>query len=200
MCHLSNACLSLADTFICTHFCHWIRNITKRVCLTFERFGEWVKGRPSKGTRNSVNMQKWPAQNGQQKPATCFAKLLQNEWNNDAARFTTLESTCLATSQVTRSCCSKMRAVLLFATKSIQCCAFHRPKAKLFCNKWRNSRVWRDSRVILSNQKSVFTQLTTTWFVPRKVWTMVVKRATLLFHSLCSNVSKQAARFFFGPL
>ena len=27
MCHLSNTSLSLADTFICTHFCHWIRNI-----------------------------------------------------------------------------------------------------------------------------------------------------------------------------
>ena len=36
-------------------------------------------------------MQKWPAQNGQQKPATCFETLLQNEWNSDIARFTTLE-------------------------------------------------------------------------------------------------------------
>ena len=61
-------------------------------CLTFERFSEWVKGRPSKGTRNSINMQKRPAQNGQEKRATCFETLLQNEWNNDVARFTTLES------------------------------------------------------------------------------------------------------------
>ena len=103
MCHLSNASLSLADTFICTHFCHWIRNTKKKSnnffhisppfsCLPFEHFSEWVKGRPSKGTRNSVNMQKWPAQSRQQKGTTCFERLLQNEWNNDVARFTTLES------------------------------------------------------------------------------------------------------------
>ena len=35
MCHLSNASLSLADTFICTHFCHWIRNAKKRVKISF---------------------------------------------------------------------------------------------------------------------------------------------------------------------
>ena len=74
------------------------------------------------------------------------------------------------------------------------CHAFHRPKANLFCNKWRNSRVSRASRIIWSNQKSVFTQLATTWFVLRKVWTMVVKCATLLFHSFCRSVSKQVAR------
>ena len=43
--------------------------------------------------------------------------------------------------------------------KVFSSCAFYRPKANLFCSKWRNSRVWRDSRVILSNQKSVFMQL-----------------------------------------
>ena len=32
-----------------------------------------------------------------------------------------------------------------------------------FCSKWSNSCVWRDSRVILSNQKSVFTQLAETF-------------------------------------
>ena len=37
---------------------------------------------------------------------------------------------------------------------------FYRPKANLFCRKWRKSRVWHDSRVIVStDQKSVFTQL-----------------------------------------
>ena len=35
MCHLSNASLSLADTFICIHFCHWIRNMQKRVIFSF---------------------------------------------------------------------------------------------------------------------------------------------------------------------
>ena len=51
------------------------------------------------------------------------------------------------------------------------------PKA-LFCNKWRESRVWHDSRVILTNQKSVFSQLSTTWFVARWVWMRVVKCTT----------------------
>ena len=53
-----------------------------------------------------------------------------------------------------------------------RCCAFYHqrvnlsskkfylPKANLFCRKWRKSRVWHDSRVIVStDQKSVFTQL-----------------------------------------
>ena len=35
MCHLSNASLSLVDTFICIHFCHWIRNTKKRVTISF---------------------------------------------------------------------------------------------------------------------------------------------------------------------
>ena len=58
-----------------------------------------------------------------------------------------------------------------FATKST-CCEFYQP----------NFRVWRDFlfRVILSNRKSVFTQLATTWFVARQVWTwVVIKRAML---------------------
>ena len=60
---------------------------------------------------------------------------------------------------------------------------------------WRNSRLWRDSRVILSNQKSVLTQFAITWFVGRQVWTRMVKRATSLFNLFCSNVSKQFSPF-----
>ena len=37
-----------------------------------------------------------------------------------------------------------------------------------------------------------------TLFVTRQVRTSVVKRETSLFNSFCSNVSKQAARFFFA--
>ena len=57
-----------------------------------------------------------------------------------------------------------------FCNKICSCFAFYRLKANLFCRKWRNSRVWHDSRVTLSNQKSVFTQLATTWFAARQVW------------------------------
>ena len=38
--------------------------------------------------------------NGQQKRATCFVTLLQNELESDVARFTTHVQTCLATNQV----------------------------------------------------------------------------------------------------
>ena len=81
--------------------------------------------------------------------------------------------------------------VLLFATNSVHVACFYRPNAKLFYTNWLDSRVSRDSRVILSNQKSVFTQLSTTWFVTSKVWTWVVRRATSLFKSFRSNVAKQ---------
>ena len=46
-----------------------------------------------------------------------------------------------------------------FCNKICTCCSFDRRKVNLFCNTWRNSRVLRDSHIILSNQKSVFTQL-----------------------------------------
>ena len=63
-----------------------------------------------------------------------------------------------------------------------------------FWSKWHNFRLWRDSRVISSNQKSVFTQFATTWLVAKQVWTWLVKLATSLFNSFCSNVPKQVAR------
>ena len=53
--------------------------------------------------------------------------------------------------------------------------------SNLFCSKWHNFRLWRDSRVISSNQKSVFTQLATTWFVARQVWTWVSKTRNIAF-------------------
>ena len=46
-----------------------------------------------------------------------------------------------------------------FCNKICTCCSFDRRKVNLFCNTWRNSQVLRDSQIILSNQKSVFTQL-----------------------------------------
>ena len=62
-------------------------------------------------------------------------------------------------------------------------------QGKFVCKKSRNLREWRDSRVILSNQKQVFMQLATTSFVARQV---------LLQDSFCSNLAKhvQVTRFF----
>ena len=53
---------------------------------------------------------------------------------------------------------------IFFLQQNLKRCALYRPKANLFCSRLRKYRVWRDFRVISSNQKSVFTQLATTWF------------------------------------
>ena len=135
----------------------------------------------------------WP-----QNRAPCFATFLQNELNNDVACFTTHGQTCIATKEVVVGCeklLQKVESSSTFCNKICTCCASYRPKANLFCNKWRISPVRSDSHVILSNQKSVFKQPAATWFVARQVWTWVVKRATSLLNSSCSNVSKQNALF-----
>ena len=122
--------------------------------------------------------------------------LLQNKLNSD---FTTQESNPSCNKS---GCCRGRESKLLqkvergssFCKKICTCCAFYRPKANLFCNRWCNYCLWRNSCSILSNQKSVFTQFAT-WFVARQVWKWVVKRATLLFSPLCGNVAKPVARF-----
>ena len=114
------------------------------------------------------------------------------------ARFTIHVQTYLATNHVVsgwKTLLQKVESSSTFCNKICTCCASYRPKANLFCNKWRISRVGSDSHVILSNQKSVFKQPAATWFVARQVWTWVVKRATSLLNSSCSNVSKQNALF-----
>ena len=87
--------------------------------------------------------------------------------------------------------CCRLRtfvAELYFLQQNLYMLRVYRSKANLFCCKWLNSLVWRDSRVILSNQKSVLSrQLATTWFVSRQVWTWVVKREILLFNSFRSS-------------
>ena len=81
--------------------------------------------------------------------------------------------TCLATNQVLAGCTNvlqKVQSSSTFCNKTCTSCAFYRPKEDLSCRKWRNTRVWRDSRLILSHHKSVFTQFATSWFVVRQVW------------------------------
>ena len=51
-------------------------------------------------------------------------------------------------------------------------------QGKLILQRVTQSCLCPDSRVILSNQLSVFTQFATAWFVARQVWTWVIKRAT----------------------
>ena len=64
--------------------------------------------------------------------------------------------------QVAKSLLQKVENSSVFTTESVHVARFTGLRANLFCCKWPNSRVWRDSRVILSNQKSASTQLETT--------------------------------------
>ena len=66
--------------------------------------------------------------NGQQKRATCFAKLLQNELSSDVARFTTHSDLPCNKS----GCCRKKRVVLTFATKSVHVVRFTDPRQTCF--------------------------------------------------------------------
>ena len=51
---------------------------------------------------------------------------------------------------VAKTCCRSYGVVLRF---SLKICTFYRPKANLFCSKvGRNSLLWLESRLILSNQ------------------------------------------------
>ena len=94
--------------------------------------------------------------------------------------------TCLATNQLVAGWETLLQTVessSTFCSKLRACCGFNRPQTNL-------SRVWRDSRVILSNQKTVFTELVTTWFVARKVWTWLVKHVTsqIFFRLICNSL------------
>ena len=74
------------------------------------------------------------------KIATCFATLIQNEWNKDVTRWYHPRNV----SNRIKSGCYRLRKVVAesselfyFATKSVHvACAFYRPIADLLCNKW----------------------------------------------------------------
>ena len=87
--------------------------------------------------------------------------LLQHCFKSSQPRcaLTTHESNCLATNQVVAGCGKKERRELLFFLQQ-NLYMLRVLLAQQFCfSAWR-----RDSPVILSNPKSVFTQLATTWF------------------------------------
>ena len=79
-------------------------------------------------------------------------------------------------------------------TITLHSCFITRPKANLFCSKLRNPTVRRDSRTILSNQKSVFTQLTVTFICCKTDLNVGSKTRNLLFNTFCSNLAKEVAR------
>ena len=70
----------------------------------------------------------------------------------------------------------KVQSSIFYFLKENIVLAFSQPQGKLVL--WRYARVWSNSRVILSNRKSVSacsTQLTETWFVARQVWVVSSK-------------------------
>ena len=84
--------------------------------------------------------------------------------NSDFARFTTPESNL----SCNKSGCFRLKKVVAERREWFYFLPQHlyilrvlpeRHKANLICSKWLNSRAWRDSRVILSNQESVFRKL-----------------------------------------
>ena len=44
--------------------------------------------------------------------------------------------------QVAKSCCRKSDSSSTSCNKKFICCAFYRPKANLYCSKWRRSLAW----------------------------------------------------------
>ena len=99
--------------------------------------------------------------------------------------FPPTSQTCLATNQVTAGCealSQKVEKSSTFCNKICKCCTFY-PSTSLVLP-FQGQLVLHQVtlipqtmwRIILSNQKSVFTQIATTWYVVR--W--VVKLATLL--------------------
>ena len=90
---------------------------------------------------------------------------------------------------------AKIESSSTFCNKLCKCCAFYPPKANLFCSNLRNSCVWRDSGVMLSNQKSVFTQLAVTFVFFETGLNVGGKTRNTLFNLFCTNVAKQVARF-----
>ena len=124
-------------------------------------------------------------------------QLVLQELKSDVASLTTHGQTCLATNQVVAGCeklLQKVESNSTFCNKICLCCAFYGPKANLFCSKLRNATVRRDSRTILSNQKSVFTQLTVTFICCKTDLNVGSKTRNLLFNTFCRNLAKQVAR------
>ena len=92
---------------------------------------------------------------------------------------------------------AKVQSSAIFWGKFCTWWAIYWPEANLVCSKWQTSRIWRDSRLILSNQKyRLYSRNLQRPDLQQDMfhsWT--VKRATSVFKSICSNVAKQVTLF-----
>ena len=130
--------------------------------------------------------------------------------------------TCLATNQVVASCekfLQKVESSSSFASKLVHTTRstslprrhsyrFLRVRYAFLPHAWRtpknvcvlptqgklNSRVWSDSRVILSI-RSLYSRNLKPDLLQDRLWTWLVKRTTLLSNSFWSNVARQGPRF-----
>ena len=129
---------------------------------------------------------------GQQKRATCFATLPQNELKSDFTRFSAHVHTCLVALSGCPGCVKlfqKVESTPSFCNKICSCCSVILPaQVKLACSKWRNSCVWPDFPVILSSEKSVFTPATLATLCCKTGLNVGGESATSLFNSFCRNV------------
>ena len=106
-------------------------------------------------------------------------------------RFTSHIQTCCRLRKVV----AEIREWFYFLPQNLYMCTFYRSKANLFCSRLRNSRVWRDSRVILSNKKLVFAQHAATFTCFKTGLNGGVKKCNIAFeHVLLQFCKKKVPR------
>ena len=96
-----------------------------------------------------------------------------------------------------QTCCRLRKVVaestewFYFLQQNLYMCTFYRSKANLFCSRLRNSRVWRDSSVILSNKKSVFAQHAATFTCFKTGLNGGVKKCNIAFEHVLRQFCKK---------
>ena len=101
-----------------------------------------------------------------------------------------------------QTCCRLRKVVtestewFYFLQQNLYMCTFYRSKANLFCSRLRNSRVWRDSSVILSNKKSVFAQHAATFTCFKTGLNGGVKKCNIAFEHVLRQFCKKKFHVF----
>ena len=100
-----------------------------------------------------------------------------------------------------QTCCRLRKVVastewFYFLQQNLYMCTFYRSKANLFCSRLRNSRVWRDSRVILSNKKSVFAQHAATFTCFKTGLNGGVQKCNIAFEPVLRQFCKKKFHVF----
>ena len=129
---------------------------------------------------NQLNVSSKFTKNGQQKCATCFATLLQNEFHSDVARFTALVLSLSGNKSGCWWCVNTDFWLNKITGKT-------RNMYRFWCNKWNYALI----------SATTFRNLQQPDLLQDRFDSRVVKRATSLFSPYSSNVAKQDARFCF---